>query len=40
MTGRLTSDEIEKFLRLYKKTINDLKELFGRSDDFSRVIEE
>lgn len=37
-TGRLNSDEIEKFLRLYKSTIKDLKELLSKSDDFSKII--
>ena len=37
-TGRLNTDEIEKFLRLYKSTIKDLKELLSKSDDFSKII--
>lgn len=38
MTGKLSSEEIERFLRLYKSTISDLRQLLRKSDDYSRLI--
>ena len=40
MTGKLSSEEIERFLRLYKSTICDLKQLFIRNNDYARLIGE
>lgn len=39
-TGRLTSEEINKFLRLYRSTIDDLSEMLAKSDEYLRVIGE
>ena len=38
MTGKLTADEVERFLRLYKSTILDLKQLLSKSEDYSKLI--
>lgn len=40
MTGKLSSEEIERFLRLYKSTICDLKQLLIRNNDYARLIGE
>lgn len=40
MTGKLSSEEIELFLRLYKSTICDLKQLLNRSNEYKRLIGE
>ena len=37
-TGRLTADEVDKFLRLYKSTIDDLSEMLVKSDQYSKLI--
>lgn len=39
-TGKLSLEEIELFLRLYKSTICDLKQLFKRNAVYSRLIGE
>ncbi len=38
MTGKLSSEEIERFLRLYRCTISDLKQLLRKSNDYLRLI--
>lgn len=38
LTGRLTDDEVEKFINLYRSTINDVTELFSKDDDLIRYI--
>ena len=39
-TGKISSEEVEKFLRLYKSTIQDLIELLSESKDYKRLFGE
>ena len=40
LTGKLTHEDIERFLRLYRMTVSDLKHLLCRNKDYQRLLGE
>lgn len=40
LAGHLSDDEVDKFIRVYKDTMNDLNRLFFADDEIKRMIEE
>ena len=38
LTGHLTEEEVNKFLRLYKATMEDLDELFSVNSDMKKML--
>lgn len=38
IVGNLSSDEVSKFLDLYKSTMNDLEELFSEDEEIKKMI--
>ena len=37
-TGQLDKKSVEKFLRVYKSTMNDLEEMFMKDKDIAKLI--
>lgn len=40
LAGRLTEEEVDKFLRLYKATMADLNELFSADSEMKKMLGE
>ena len=40
LTGHLEDDAVQKFVRVYKSTMQDLEELLLQNDDIRKIIEE